>query len=136
MAFYFKSLFKCARYHLIGLYEFLYFNTFGCFFCCRVTQTALHHVVNYIQNAGGLDSSSVQLFSRILVRYVSSWQAAEEAKRRAQMEKESLYKYKSTVHGDELTEEQRDELAIRKAFPSFEKVNVSRSHNRTFNVLI
>ncbi len=83
---------------------------------------ALHHVVNYMQNAQGINSSSVEVFSRILACYVSSWQAAEDAKRRAQVEKESLYKYKSTLHGDELTEEQRDELAIRKAFPSFEKV--------------
>ncbi len=101
----------------------------------RVTQTALHHVVNYMQNAQGIDLSSVEVFSRILACYVSSWQAMEDAKRRAQMEKESLYKYKSTLHGDELTEEQRDELAIRNAFPSFEKVTVMLANRKKKSIL-
>ena len=46
-----------------------------------------------------------------------------EAERRDKQEQEeSLYHFKTKEHGDDLTEEERDQRAIKDTFPSFTKV--------------
>ena len=73
-------------------------------------------------NTKNLDSQSVALLLHVFSLYANSWQAAEDAKRVREAEKESLFKYKSQSHGIDLTEDEQEEIEIRQTFPSFEQV--------------
>ena len=51
-----------------------------------------------------------------------SWQQEEQKRREAEDEAASLYRFKSQVHGDERSEEERLEQEFRDTFPLFEQV--------------
>ena len=71
---------------------------------------------------GRLCKETSQLLFQLLGTFVSEWQRAEQEKQQKKEEEESLFKFKTITHGDELTEEQRDELEIQQQFPSFDQV--------------
>ena len=77
---------------------------------------------NHVANTKTLDAEAIALLSRVFSLYANSWQATIDAKKEKEVEKESLYKYKSQTHGTELTEEQLEEIEIRQTFPSFDQV--------------
>ena len=80
---------------------------------------------NHVVNTKILDADTITLLSQVFGLYANSWQTTLDEKREKAAEKESLYKYKSQIHGTELTEEQQEEIEIREAFPSFEEVSFS-----------
>ena len=88
----------------------------------RVLQVALKALESHALLAGELEPASVGLLSRMFELFVTSWQRAEDTRRAKQQAEESLYKYRSTAHGQTLTEEQLEARQLRRAFPSFEKV--------------
>ena len=72
---------------------------------------------------GGELSTDLQMtLTHILEKFVLSWQQEEQKRRAADEEAASLYRFKSQVHGDERSEEERLEQEFREAFPLFEKV--------------
>ena len=77
---------------------------------------------NHVANTKTLDAEAIALLSRVFSLYANSWQAVVDTEKEREMEKESLYKYKSQTHGTELTEEQLEEIEIRQKFPSFDQV--------------
>ena len=58
----------------------------------------------------------------ILEMFVLSWQQEEQRKKEAEEEQASLYRFKSQVHGDERSENERLEAEFRESFPLFEQV--------------
>jgi UV DNA damage repair endonuclease len=87
-------------------------------------QLLRHHAV-IKQN---LDASTHTALQHLLHAFVKSWHAAEARRKAKEAEKESLFKYKETVHGDESTQEERDQREIKQLFPSFDKA--SRDFNK------
>ena len=72
-----------------------------------------------------LDRDTVYTMSRLFHLYVSAWQRAEKERTEREVERESLYRYKTQAHGDELSEEEREEREMRESFPTFDQVGAS-----------
>ena len=98
------------------MYLFVYFCN------SSLLKKVLLLIRNHVANTKTLGVEAVALLSHVFSLYANSWQATVDAKREKEMEKESLYKYKSQTHGTELTEEQLEEIEIRQTFPSFDQV--------------
>ena len=95
------------------------------YFCFRLLRSCLLHIQNHALLNGSLDGSTLEVLSQLFQLYVTSWHKAEEERRQKEQEEESLYRYKARSHGDDLTEEQKDKIEKKKAFPSFEQVYIT-----------
>ena len=62
------------------------------------------------------------LLSDLFSQYIASWQSADEERRLQEAEEASLYRYKARSHGDDMTEEEKDQADLKRKFPSFEQV--------------
>lgn len=71
-----------------------------------------------------MTSDLVMTLTKILEMYVLSWQQAEEKRKLQEEEQASLYRYKSQVHGDERSEEEKLETEFQENFPQFTQVNI------------
>ena len=72
---------------------------------------------------GRLDASLSLCVMRILDHFASSWSAQEDRRRMKEAEESALYKYKEQTHGDERSDQEREEEEFRQAYPTFEKVS-------------
>jgi membrane protein involved in colicin uptake len=63
----------------------------------------------------------LHILTDLLTLSATTWQQQEAEARRRDEEKSSLYRYKS--HGEELKEEERDEVERRQMFPTYEQVH-------------
>ena len=91
----------------------------------RCFKCALLHVKNHAMTTRRLDRDTVYTMSRLFHLYVSAWQRAEKERTEREVERESLYRYKSQAHGDGLSEEEREEREMRESFPTFDQVGAS-----------
>ncbi|XP_069109146.1 midasin-like [Argopecten irradians] len=66
-----------------------------------------------------LTSDMTFTLSMLFHQFVTAWQKQEEAKRQREKEEESLYRYKSKVHGDDRDIEVIEEEEFRNNFPTF-----------------
>ena len=57
---------------------------------------------------------------------VNTWDEEESRKRQKEKEEASLYRNRSRMHGDGLTEEEQEEKDFRRSFPRFHKVPAAR----------
>ena len=57
----------------------------------------------------------------LLQQFLLAWQQQEEAKRQKEAE-DSLYKYKTKVHGDDRENDAIEEAEFTQNFPTYEKV--------------
>ena len=91
-------------------------------FVCRLNHVALLQVLNHSIIAGSLDSATITWIQQTLDGFVSAWQQAEEKARKDDEEKASLYKFKPIVHGDGMTDDEREEIEFVKSYPSYQQV--------------
>lgn len=69
-----------------------------------------------------LNHETLKSLNQILGRFVLSWRQQEEL--RSQKEAaDSLYKYRTKVHGDERDNDAIEEDEFRETFPSFQQVS-------------
>ena len=54
---------------------------------------------------------------------MNSWDEEESRRRQKEKEEASLYRNRSRIHGDGLTEEEQEEQDFRRSFPRFHKVS-------------
>ncbi|ESP03976.1 hypothetical protein LOTGIDRAFT_230254 [Lottia gigantea] len=73
-------------------------------------------------NSGELTSHITQTLSNLFTTFVTAWQDQETRRREKEAEDASLYRYRSKNHGDEKTDEDKDEAEFKSSFPSFENV--------------
>ncbi|XP_033739322.1 midasin-like [Pecten maximus] len=66
-----------------------------------------------------LTSDMTFTLSMLFHQFVTTWQRQEEAKREREKEEESLYRYKSKVHGDDRHIDVIEEEEFRSSFPTF-----------------
>ncbi|CAG5129149.1 unnamed protein product, partial [Candidula unifasciata] len=68
-----------------------------------------------------LDSNFIATLSGILHRFTSAWAEQEERRKQKEAEESALFKYKEQIHGDERSENEKEEADFRAAYPSFEQ---------------
>ncbi|KAK3603576.1 hypothetical protein CHS0354_028005 [Potamilus streckersoni] len=85
----------------------------------RLLQSSLLHVRNEALLRGEVTEDLLSTLSIILRLVISSWEAAEDRRRRAEEENASLYRYKSQTHGDERNDEAIEEEEFRESFPVY-----------------
>lgn len=78
--------------------------------------------MDHIQISSHVSDETLHVISQVFSLFVTSWQQVEEARRIRQAEKESLYKYKTTTHGEERSEEEMENEEMKRTFPSFDQV--------------
>ena len=61
--------------------------------------------------------------SRLFHQFVLSWQRQEEKRREKEKMDDSIYRYKSRVHGDERDNDVIEEEEFQQQFPSYNQVN-------------
>ncbi|KAL5010016.1 hypothetical protein ScPMuIL_012321, partial [Solemya velum] len=85
----------------------------------------LHSAVKHIKNDclihGEITEDHSAALFRICNTYLEIWQEQENRKKQEREEKESLYRYTVSIHGDERTEEEIEESEFRISFPTFER---------------
>lgn len=92
-------------------------------FCCmfsRVVRLSLLNVQIHSLQHGFLDQKTHQALNSILVIFLDKWRIYQEQERQREEEEGSLFKYKDRSHGSNMSEEEENELAVRRAFPSFD----------------
>ncbi|CAL8311820.1 unnamed protein product [Lota lota] len=82
---------------------------------------ALLYVQCHALTTGGLDQETLALFRHICQALVNAWDEEESRKRQKEKEETSLYRNRSRMHGDGLTEEEQEERDFRRSFPRFHK---------------
>ena len=95
---------------------FFYNIHFSILNCC------LLHIENEALVRSELPADRQMTLTHILEKFVLSWQQEEQKRREAEDEAASLYRFKSQVHGDERSEEEKLEQEFRENFPLFEQV--------------
>ena len=83
---------------------------------------ALLHTKNHLAGTLTVDAAATCVLSDLFHQYVTVWHKAEQRRREKDEEQANLYKYKDKVHGDTLTEDERNQKEIEEAFPTFEQV--------------
>lgn len=68
-----------------------------------------------------LNQEIMSSLHKILGCFVLSWKQQEELQRQKEAE-DSLYKYRTVVHGDDRDHEEAEEEEFRESFPSFHQV--------------
>ncbi|XP_074663211.1 midasin-like [Tubulanus polymorphus] len=89
-------------------------------FITRMRKQALLSLMNHIIVTGKLDDKTMIAFNNLLELFATSWLEMEERKKQKEIEDNSLYRYKEKSHGDELTEDEQDDLDLHRNFPSYE----------------
>ncbi|XP_048240547.1 midasin-like [Haliotis rufescens] len=89
--------------------------------CSKLLKDAVLLVKTHCLMSGELSPQLTFTLSRLFELFVRAWQEQEEARRRKEEEKQALYRYKSQTHGDDRSDEQKEEEDFRASFPSFEK---------------
>ncbi|XP_074625737.1 midasin-like [Acropora palmata] len=86
----------------------------------RVVRLSLLNVQIHSLQHGFLDQKTHQALNSILVIFLDKWRIYQEQERQREEEEGSLFKYKDRSHGSNISEEEENELAVRRAFPSFD----------------
>ena len=92
-------------------------------FCCmfyRFVRLSLLNVRIHSLQHGFLDQKTHQALNSILVIFLDKWRIYQEQERQREEEEGRLFKYKDRSHGSNMSEEEENELAVRRAFPSFD----------------
>ncbi len=89
----------------------------------RIRHSSLQHIWNHLALTSRLDKDSQETLEQIFTLYLSTWQQVESVKRDREARETSLYQYQSQSHGDELTEEERDDIDRQQHFPAFDQVS-------------
>ncbi|XP_077869169.1 midasin [Saccoglossus kowalevskii] len=87
----------------------------------KLLKIAVLHTKNHAILKGRLDKQTLELLTQLLGTLVESWKQTEELARLKEEEDAQLFKYKSKLHGDGLTEEEREEKEFKKSYPTFHK---------------
>ncbi|XP_046580015.1 midasin-like [Haliotis rubra] len=90
--------------------------------CAKFLKDALLLVKTHCLMSGELAPQLTFTLSRLFELFVRAWQEQEEARRRKEEEEQALFRYKAQTHGDDRSEEQKEEEDFRASFPSYEKV--------------
>ena len=80
------------------------------------------HIQNEALVRGELSDDLRMTLTQILEVFVLSWQQEQQRLRDKEEEEASIYRFKSQVHGDDRSEEERLEQEFRDNFPLFEQV--------------
>ena len=88
--------------------------------CYRILRLSLLNVRYYSFHHGFLDHKIRQTLKSILVIFLNKWQIYEEQKRQREEDEGCLFKFKIKSHGLNLSEEEERNLAVSKAFPSYD----------------
>ncbi|KAK2570712.1 Midasin [Acropora cervicornis] len=86
----------------------------------RVVRLSLLNVQIHSLQHGFLDQKTHQALNSILVIFLDKWRIYQEQERQREEEEGSLFKYKDRSHGSNMSEEEENEVAVRRAFPSFD----------------
>ncbi|XP_014672453.1 PREDICTED: midasin-like [Priapulus caudatus] len=87
----------------------------------KILMTSLEHTKNDAMDSGALTQRNLKMLCCLFGKFAQEWRRQEEAAKIKEQVDASLFKYKSQTHGQELTEEQQDEVEFRKRFPEFHK---------------
>ncbi|XP_032235337.2 midasin-like isoform X2 [Nematostella vectensis] len=90
------------------------------YFATRILWSALLSLRNAAFRSGYLDNRTVQRLLALYNKYLQKWSQAKEEEQRREQEDGSIYKYKSTSHGSDLTENRAADLDLCLAFPSYD----------------
>lgn len=102
---------------------------------CSVLSSCLYHLLNEALTRKQLTPDLVVTLTQILEVYVLSWQQQEAELRAKEEEESSLYRFKSQVHGDERSEEEKLEAEFRESFPEFTQVyTIGPANNNALQV--
>ncbi|XP_070191391.1 midasin-like isoform X1 [Littorina saxatilis] len=85
----------------------------------RLLSCSLLLAKTHALQTGEITSDLFTTLTHVLDLFVKAWQDQEDRRRQKEEEEASLYRFKDKQHGDERTEEEKEEEAFRKAFPSF-----------------
>ncbi|XP_015771488.1 PREDICTED: midasin-like [Acropora digitifera] len=86
----------------------------------RVVRLSLLNVQIHSLKHGFLDQKTHQALNSILVIFLDKWRIYQEQERQREEEEGSLFKYKDRSHGSNMSEEEENELAVHRVFPSFD----------------
>ncbi|XP_067673927.1 midasin-like [Haliotis asinina] len=89
--------------------------------CAKLLKDALLLLKTHCLMAGELSPHLTFTLSRLFELFVRAWHEQEEARRRKEEEEQALFRYKTQTHGDDRSEEQKEEEDFRASFPSYEK---------------
>ena len=113
-------------YNVLGLIFVLHYIHILdlCSYLClySVLNSCLLHIQNEALVKGELSYDLRIALTNILEKFVLSWQQEEQRKMEKEEEEASIYRFKSQVHGDERSEEERLEQDFREIFPLFDQV--------------
>ncbi|XP_050394421.2 midasin [Patella vulgata] len=87
----------------------------------KLLMCGLYLVKLHCFHRGELTADITLTLSNLFGAFVSAWQDQEDRRRKKEAEDASLYRFRSKTHGDERTEEEKEEAEFKSSFPSFEK---------------
>ncbi|XP_023290567.1 midasin-like [Orussus abietinus] len=91
----------------------------------RVMKSGLSELYNYVVSKRTLSKSLWADLNALLQQVVLIWKQQEKEEETLAAEKESLYKNKARVRGEELTEEEEMKSELRRLFPTYRDVDFS-----------
>uniref|UniRef100_T1J0I3 Midasin n=1 Tax=Strigamia maritima TaxID=126957 RepID=T1J0I3_STRMM len=111
---------NCANENILNKLSLFYDKKDLAKFVNSLLRSCLHEVYNVIVTNKELSNESTTLLHDILKEFVIHWQSQEDEKRRLEMEKESLYQFRTQTHCEEPNESEQDEIDRKRLFPTYE----------------